>query len=196
MDRVRPEIFIWYCSVPGTPLGFALRHYTNSRKKNSHALCGFFYGVCDNWYMYRKLVFYTCVLVLFILVINALANVFYWYTAVPGFDKFVHTLGGTFLALLGSAMFYKQLRTLPVHHVFVTTMLFVFVVGLLWEYYEYLIQAIVKNVHLADLPDSIGDLVNLALPIVVSLALLAFFWGLVKFIWGEKKEDGKSKNSG
>lgn len=38
-----------------------------------------------------------------------------------------------------------------------------------------------------------GKLVDTALPIIVSLALLAFFWGLVKFIWGGgDKEKAKS----
>ncbi len=40
---------------------------------------------------------------------------------------------------------------------------------------------------------SIGRLVDLALPIVVGLALLGFFWGLVTFIWGGgDKEKAKS----
>lgn len=33
-----------------------------------------------------------------------------------------------------------------------------------------------------------GDLINAATPIVVALALLAFFWGLVTYIWGNKDE--------
>lgn len=43
---------------------------------------------------------------------------------------------------------------------------------------------------------AVGRLVNLALPIVVGLALLGFFWGLVKYIFaagdGEKIDEGKS----
>lgn len=42
---------------------------------------------------------------------------------------------------------------------------------------------------------SIGRIVDLALPIVAALALLAFFWGLMKFIFAtsntDAKEDGK-----
>lgn len=47
--------------------------------------------------------------------------------------------------------------------------------------------------NLENLMNSIGRLVGIALPIVVALALLAFFWGLVKFILGgeEKKAEGK-----
>lgn len=41
---------------------------------------------------------------------------------------------------------------------------------------------------------SIGRLVSTALPIVVALALLAFFWGLVKFLFGgaDKKDEAKT----
>jgi hypothetical protein len=39
---------------------------------------------------------------------------------------------------------------------------------------------------------SIGGLVSLMLPIVVGLALLAFFWGLVKFIFAQSNEEAKA----
>ena len=39
---------------------------------------------------------------------------------------------------------------------------------------------------------SIGRLVGVALPIVVAIALLAFFWGLVKFIFAQGNEEAKS----
>lgn len=46
---------------------------------------------------------------------------------------------------------------------------------------------------LQNLLKSVGKLIEIALPIVVALALLAFFWGLVKFIWSgeEGKKDGQ-----
>lgn len=40
---------------------------------------------------------------------------------------------------------------------------------------------------------SIGRLVALALPIVVAIALLAFFWGLVKFIFAQGNEEAKGE---
>ncbi|MBX4206553.1 hypothetical protein KW784_02085 [Candidatus Parcubacteria bacterium] len=48
--------------------------------------------------------------------------------------------------------------------------------------------------NLESLLRSVGRLVDLALPIVVALALLAFFYGLVKLIWGgaEAVKEGKS----
>ena len=37
----------------------------------------------------------------------------------------------------------------------------------------------------------IQSLINIALPIVAGLALLAFFWGLVKFIFSQGNEEAK-----
>lgn len=49
--------------------------------------------------------------------------------------------------------------------------------------------------NLTTLLESIGKLVNLATPIVIGLALLAFFWGLVKFIFAASDDDKKSGKS-
>jgi hypothetical protein len=48
--------------------------------------------------------------------------------------------------------------------------------------------------NLQRLLESVGRLINVALPIVVALALLAFFWGLMKFIFSgaEGKEEGRN----
>ena len=48
--------------------------------------------------------------------------------------------------------------------------------------------------NLQTLLKSIGKLVDIALPLVVAIGLLAFFWGLVKFIWAgeEGKKEGQS----
>lgn len=49
--------------------------------------------------------------------------------------------------------------------------------------------------NVSTLLTSIGKLINTALPIVVGLALLGFFWGLAMFIFAssdpEKKAEGK-----
>ncbi len=39
---------------------------------------------------------------------------------------------------------------------------------------------------------SIGRLIDIALPIVVAIALLGFFWGLVKFIFAQGDETAKA----
>lgn len=48
--------------------------------------------------------------------------------------------------------------------------------------------------NLRTLLTSIGELVELALPIIVAIALLVFFYGLVKFIFSgaEAKDEGKN----
>lgn len=46
--------------------------------------------------------------------------------------------------------------------------------------------------NLQTLVSSIGILVRQALPVVVALALLAFFWGLVKFIFAQGDETAKT----
>ncbi len=46
--------------------------------------------------------------------------------------------------------------------------------------------------NLNTLLDSVGSLIRTALPIVVALALLAFFWGLVKYIFAQGNEDAKA----
>lgn len=46
--------------------------------------------------------------------------------------------------------------------------------------------------NIEDLLDSFGSLVDLALPIAIGLALLGFFWGLVKFIFAQGNEEAKS----
>lgn len=44
------------------------------------------------------------------------------------------------------------------------------------------------------LMESIGKIIALALPIVVALALLTFFWGLVKFIFAQGSEEAKAES--
>ena len=39
---------------------------------------------------------------------------------------------------------------------------------------------------------AVGNLVKIALPIVVAIALLAFFWGLVKYIFAQGDETAKT----
>lgn len=47
--------------------------------------------------------------------------------------------------------------------------------------------------RLDTLLQSIGDLIAAATPIVVGLALLAFFWGLATFIFSAGNEDAKDR---
>src|SRR3989338_6884145 len=46
--------------------------------------------------------------------------------------------------------------------------------------------------NIETLIESIGRLVGISLPIVVAIALIAFFWGLVKFIFAQGNEEAKA----
>lgn len=47
--------------------------------------------------------------------------------------------------------------------------------------------------NIENLVEAIGRIVDLATPIVVGIALLVFFWGLVKFIFAQGNEDAKEQ---
>ncbi|PIP55933.1 MAG: hypothetical protein CO183_01230 [Candidatus Zambryskibacteria bacterium CG_4_9_14_3_um_filter_42_9] len=47
--------------------------------------------------------------------------------------------------------------------------------------------------NVKDLITAFGNIVSTAIPIVVGLALLIFFWGLVKFIFAQGSEDAKEQ---
>ena len=42
--------------------------------------------------------------------------------------------------------------------------------------------------------DAVGRIINMLIPILVGLAILAFFWGLVKYISGSGKSHDQGKN--
>lgn len=109
--------------------------------------------------MYRRLIAYAASVGIGVLLLNSVANAFYWYVSIPWFDMFMHTLGGVFVALLGGAFLARRLVELTPRELFITVALFVFIIGLGWEYYEYIVQFYIKNVHLADVSDSISDLI-------------------------------------
>lgn len=109
--------------------------------------------------MYKALVVYASILGLFILLVNTIAGVFYWYDSISWFDMFMHTVGGVFVAVFGGAIMYKYLKnTLPIE-TFINLMLFVLIVILAWEYYEYIVQIFIKEIKLASIPDSVSDLI-------------------------------------
>lgn len=70
----------------------------------------------------------------------------------------MHTGGGIFLALAVGALTIKETKPLGWWDTVVLILLAVFVIGLLWEYYEYFIQWLLKPIPFADFDDSISDL--------------------------------------
>lgn len=55
-----------------------------------------------------------------------------------------------------------------------------------------LAPALVLADTLIDVTNTIGDLIDLATPIVVALALVFFFYSLFKYFFSDEKEKGKS----
>lgn len=104
---------------------------------------------------YMKRIFF---LVVGIFLLNLIANALYWYTAIAWFDMVMHTLGGIFLGFGVASFLFDRFRNKKDLSVFLIIAAIVLVVGLGWEGYEYLVQFLVKGVHLADIPDSISDL--------------------------------------
>lgn len=109
--------------------------------------------------MNKKLLFYACALVFFIWLVNTVAHNFYWYSAMWWFDIPMHILGGMFLAICAGALFFKKLRTLSRLEIIVTMLLFVFIIGVGWELFEYGVQTFIKgSPELANISDSIKDI--------------------------------------
>ena len=111
---------------------------------------------------------------LFIWFINAIAHFLYWYSAMRWFDIPMHILGGMFLALLAGALFFNSLISLSRLQIIVTTLLFVLVVGLGWEAFEYVVQAFIKDSsQVVNIPDSIKDiLMDIVGGVIASLFVL------------------------
>ncbi len=109
--------------------------------------------------MYKRLVVYTALLGISILVINTLAHVLYWYASIWWFDMLMHTIGGVFVAFVGATYLFRRTQALTWGEYFITLALLVFIIGLAWEYYEYVVQYYVKGVQLASVADSVSDLI-------------------------------------
>jgi H+/Cl- antiporter ClcA len=109
--------------------------------------------------MDKKLLRIACVTAFFIWLVNALANRFYWYSAMWWFDIPMHILGGVFLGFAAGALFFKKIVKRSRRDIVVTVVLFVLAVGIGWEFFEYIVQSIIKGgTQLAHIPDSIKDM--------------------------------------
>ncbi len=45
--------------------------------------------------------------------------------------------------------------------------------------------------NVEDLIQSVGNILNLVVPIVITVALIVFFWGLIKYISSSDSDDGR-----
>ncbi len=109
--------------------------------------------------MRRSLLKKSLILVALIFVVNLLAYQFYWYSSIWYFDMIMHAAGGVFLALIVGAVAHQQIQGLGWWHSIVLMLLSVFIIGLLWEWYEYVVQWLTRPVPFASIDDSISDLI-------------------------------------
>lgn len=109
--------------------------------------------------MQKKLFLYSAILVVSIFLLNKVANMFYWYSGIDQFDMFMHTLGGIFLAIWGAALLFALLKDQkPLLWIIVLTA-FVLILGFIWEVFEFSLQGIMQLETIANIPDSLSDMV-------------------------------------
>ncbi len=102
----------------------------------------------------KKLFIRIALFISFIFIVNSIAVYFHWYSSLWWFDMIMHFLGGAWLGLFFLWLFrIKNIST----SLFFRVILSVFIVSLLWEVYEIVVNdQIAKNIF--DYQDSVSDL--------------------------------------
>jgi ABC-type sulfate transport system permease subunit len=99
----------------------------------------------------------------FVFVLNTLASHFHWYFTISEFDMLMHFLGGITAAIFSFWLLYKKyvfwIESDKKWKAFRVTMLVVLIIALLWEVMEFSVQGYFKVKVLADVPDSISDVI-------------------------------------
>lgn len=92
--------------------------------------------------------------IVFIFLVNLLANKFYWYYSIWYFDIIMHFLGGFWVGLVFIWLFYAESLSL---RLVLKIILGVLLVGILWEVFEILVNNnIAQNPF--NTPDTTSDL--------------------------------------
>lgn len=78
-------------------------------------------------------------LILFIFIVNFLANKFYWYSSIWYFDMIMHFLGGFWLGLV-FLYFFSHKFSPHSFNFFLKLIIFVLFVGIGWEIFELLVD--------------------------------------------------------
>ncbi len=81
----------------------------------------------------KKLIKRLVQLILFIFIVNFLANKFYWYSSIWYFDMPMHTLGGFWIGL--ASIYFLPPKNNSLNSV-IKILLLVLVIGIGWEIYE------------------------------------------------------------
>lgn len=71
----------------------------------------------------------------------------------------MHTLGGIFLAWWGAALLFPLLKGQKALLWMIVLAAFVLIVGFMWEVFEFSVQGIMHLETLANIPDSLSDMV-------------------------------------
>ncbi len=94
----------------------------------------------------RKLIGRIALLIFFIFAANSLAMKFYWYSAIWWFDMPMHFLGGFWVALLGLWLYFfaqNKNKNISPKTVIMVSFFSVFIIGILWEFFEFGIDTII-----------------------------------------------------
>ena len=91
----------------------------------------------------KKLTKRLIYLIFFILILDFLANKFFWYSSIWYLDIFMHFLGGFWVGLLFFYLFSFEKHSLGV---IFRALFFVFLIGVGWEVYEAFVNnAVAQN---------------------------------------------------
>jgi uncharacterized membrane protein YoaK (UPF0700 family) len=118
----------------------------------------------------RKALKKIALVIFCIFFLNFLGGKFYWYYSIWYFDIIMHTLGGFWIALLIFFLFFRKKEFIFSFKNIIIVLLLVFVVGILWEFFEILVnETIAQNPF--NLLDTVSDIFC-----DLSGALISFFF--------------------
>lgn len=143
-----------------------------------------------------------------ILAVHFVSSTYYWYDKFPWLDIPMHLAGGMWVALLFAYLFEKNLFSLKQIHflkALVLCLSFVALIGILWEFYEYLADVYIFKIHPLSLvtdpenyPDTLADIVNDLIGGFLSLSLIyisrKFFKGKTQNQSINQSGEGGDKN--
>ncbi|MDQ3245177.1 MAG: hypothetical protein M3P22_02445 [bacterium] len=102
----------------------------------------------------KKLLNRTALSIVFIFVLNFLANKLYWYSSFWYFDMIMHTLGGFFILL--AIIYVFKINNLDFKSI-VLALLGVFIVGISWEVFEFVFNNVLAG-QVFNIYDTLSDI--------------------------------------
>ena len=115
---------------------------------------------------------------LFVFIAYTLGLIFHWYTFVPDYDKFAHTLSGLFVTILALGLFYllkplKRIESCDFRLASVFSLAVSIAVAGIWEFSEYAISMIFgtdpQNVLATGVHDTMQDMLVCTLGSLIML---------------------------